>query len=59
MCCAEVVRDGRREQGQRDQAEEDAPGEGAVIKVQLLGKGRGFASGKAVRFVDARVSQAY
>lgn len=59
MCCAELVGDGRREQGQRDQAEEDAPGEGAVIKVQLLGKGRGFASGKAVRFVDARVSHAY
>lgn len=59
MCCAEVVGDGRREQGWRDQAEEDAPGEGAIIKIQLLGKGQGFASGRAVRFVDARVSQAH
>lgn len=59
MCCAEVVGDGRREQGQRDQTEEDAPGEGAIIKIQLLGKGQGFASGKAKRFVDARLSQAH
>lgn len=59
MCWAEVVGDGRRKQGQRDQTEEDAPGEGAIIKIQLLGKGQGFASGKAKRLVDARLSQAH
>lgn len=51
--------DGRRKQGQKDQTEEDAPGEGAIIKIQLLGKGQGFASGKAKRLVDARLSQAH